>query len=314
MSDEPVHAGELRPARVRVPCSTSNFGSGYDTVGLALDRYLDASFEPDDEDRLAVERTGTLKRLDDTDGPDLVKESFERRMQGRGVTPSGVLRLHSEVPVARGLGTSAGALLAGFDLADAASGLERDDDASFDAAFRREGHGDNIAPSLFGGLRAVATTADGPVVMGLSLSDSVGFAYAAPAAGVSTEEARAILPQKVPHSVAAASLGRLVALLRGLAEGDPELIRIGVRDELHLPYRMSLIPGVSQALSAGMDAGAWAVTVSGAGSGLIAMCEPDAAAAVAAAMHDAFDAGVGDPECVGFALRPDFEGLRRLPV
>ena len=68
------------------------------------------------------------------------------------------------------------------------------------------------------------------------------------------------------------------------------------------------------AISAGKDAGAWAVTVSGAGSGLIAMCPPSDAAAVAAAMHEVFDAGTGDPECVGYVVHPDNEGLRRLPV
>jgi homoserine kinase len=121
---------------------------------------------------------------------------------------------------------------------------------------------------------------------------------------VSTKEARRLLPKQVPHKTAAASLGRLAALINGLASGDPELIRIGVKDELHVPHRLSMIPSVMAAMSAGTDAGAWAVTVSGAGSGLIAMCEPDDAQDVAAAMHEVFDAGTEDPECVGFALRP----------
>lgn len=301
----------LASARVRVPCSTSNLGSGYDTIGLALDRYLEVSFEPDDSGAVRVVREGTLKRLGDHE-PDLVAQAFTRRLEARGKEASGVLRSSSEVPVARGLGTSAAARLAGFDLADAACGEERDDDGAFDAAFRQEGHADNVAPCLFGGLRAVASTPDGPVVMGLDLSDRIGFAYAAPAAGISTEEARRILPAQVPHAVAAASLGRIVALIRGLAEADPDLIRVGVKDELHLPHRLPLIPGVMAAISAGVDAGAWAVTVSGAGSGLIALCEPSDAQEVADAMRRIFDAGRGDPECVGFVVRPDFEGLQRL--
>ena len=113
--------------------------------------------------------------------------------------------------------------------------------------------------------------------------------------------------------MAAASLGRLVALIRGLAEGNPELIQIGVKDELHVPYRLPMIPSAMSAISAGVDAGAWAVTVSGAGSGLIALCEPGDAEAVAKAMHEIFDAKTSDPECVGFALRPNMEGLTRLP-
>lgn len=301
---------DLVPGRVRVPCSTSNFGSGYDTIGLALDRYLEASFEPDDSGVLTVERSGTLERLVD-DEPDLVAEAFSNRL-GRAVEQlSGTIRLLSNIPVARGLGTSAAARIAGFDLADASRGRPPDDDEIFAVSARLEGHGDNVAPCLFGGLRAVASTPDGPVIMGLALSEAIGFAYAAPAARVSTDEARRILPRQVPHKVAAASLGRVLALTRGLAEANPELIRIGVKDELHVPHRLPLIPGVVAAISAGLDAGAWAVTISGAGSGLIGLCHPGDAQVVADAMHEVFDAGTGDPECVGFAVRPDLEGLQR---
>jgi homoserine kinase len=196
----------------------------------------------------------------------LVAETFRRTLARDGVVPAGVLRLRSDIPVARGLGASAAAVLAGYDLARAVRAQARDDDGAFGTALRHEGHGDNAAPSLFGGLRAVARTADGPVVIQLVLSEEVGFAYSAPAAGISTKEAREILPSHVPHKMAAATLGRLVALVRGLAEGNPELIRIGVRDELHVPHRIPLIPSANMAMSAAADAGAWAVTVSGAGS------------------------------------------------
>lgn len=304
---------ELVPARVRVPCSTSNLGSGYDTVGLALERYLEAGFEPDGGTRLALERTGTLERVPGGVDDDLLAVTFARVMERAGIVPSGVLRLHSSIPIARGLGSSASAILGGADLARAALGLERDLDHAFDLALRHEGHGDNAAPSLFGGLRAVAQTADGPVVMGLALHPDVGFAYAAPAAGVSTKEARELLPKRVPHKTAAASLGRLAALMRGLAEANPELIRIGVVDELHVPHRLPMIPGAVAAIGAAVDAGAWAVTISGAGSGLIALSEPGHAATVAEAMREIFDAGANDPECVGFALRPCFRGLHRVP-
>jgi homoserine kinase len=302
----------LLAARVRVPCSTSNLGAGYDTIGLALERYLEVTFTPDDSGKLAVEREGTLATLPEADGNDLVAATFVRQLSEVGAAPSGLLRLSSSIPVARGLGSSAAAVLAGFDLARATLALPRDDHAAFDTVLAHEGHGDNAAPCLHGGLRAVARTADGTVVIRLNLSETVGFAYAAPAARLTTESARSVLPKKVPHRVAAASLGRLAALIRGLAEGRVDLIQIGVKDELHVPYRLPLIPGAAAAMSAATDAGAWAVTVSGAGSGLIAMCEPAKAAEVAEAMRSVFDAGAGDPECVGFAVRPDYQGLQRL--
>lgn len=112
----------LRAARVRVPCSTSNLGSGYDTIGLALDRYLDVTFRPDDSGELRLQRTGTLARLDEDDGPDLVASMFTRQVARGRMTPSGVLHMHSEIPIARGLGTSAAAALAGYDLARAVRG------------------------------------------------------------------------------------------------------------------------------------------------------------------------------------------------
>jgi homoserine kinase len=303
---------ELVSARVRVPCSTSNLGAGYDTIGLALERYLEVSFDPGKEKGLEVQREGTLASLSSEDRDDLVASTFLGELRREGAEAAGVLRLTSSIPVARGLGSSAAAVLAGFDLARAVLGLARADQAAFDTALGYEGHGDNAAPCLFGGLRAVARTADGSEVIELTLSESVGFAYAAPAARLTTESARSVLPKTVPHRVAAASLGRLAALIRGLAEGRVDLIQIGVKDELHVPYRLPLIPSAPGAMSAAIDAGAWAVTVSGAGSGLIAMCEPARAAEVAEAMRVVFDAGVGDPECMGFAVRPDYQGLQRL--
>ncbi|MBK92651.1 MAG: homoserine kinase [Gemmatimonadetes bacterium] len=300
---------DLSSARVRVPCSTSNLGAGFDTLGLALDRFLDVSFTPDSSGSLRVVREGTLRTLPE-DETDIVAEILKSRVAG--VSVSGVLKMHSDIPVGRGLGASAAARVAGHDLALAVRGLPRNDGATFDSAYREEGHGDNAAPSMFGGLRAVAETEDGPMVMSLPLSSQVGFAYAAPSVGVSTDEARRQLPKSVSHGLATASLGRLVALLQGLAEGDADLIRIGAQDELHVPYRMALIPRASSVISAGIDAGAWAVTVSGAGSGLIAMCDQSDAEGVAEAMHQAFDEGSGDPECFGFSLSPTERGLERI--
>jgi homoserine kinase len=305
---------DLRTAHIRVPCSTSNLGSGYDTIGLALDRYLDVTFEPAESGGLTLERLGTLSILSDEDGPDLVATTFEDALKRQGIEPSGHLRLSSTIPISRGLGSSSTAVLAGFDLARAVRGEPRADDEAFDAALDYEGHGDNAAPCLYGGLRAVATTADGTTVIRLHLSDTIGFAYAAPAMRLRTDAARSALPKKVAHKTAAAALGRVAALIRGLAEGVPDLIRIGVKDDLHVPYRLPMIPSAPAAMSAATDAGAWAVTISGAGSGLIAMCEPDRADEIASAMREILAAGGDDPECVGFSARPDHEGLRRLTV
>lgn len=316
-----------RAARVRVPCSTSNLGSGFDTLGLALNRYLTAEFVPGDSG-LHVRRTGTLAHLDTTgpgpgrseasvtpDSDDLLVWAFTEVMSGAGAALDGELTVHSEIPVARGLGSSAAALIAGHDLARAALELDASGEEAFRAAVRREGHGDNAAPCVFGGLQAVVPGGHGLRALRLELSTDIEFAYAAPASPVSTSAARGALPRIIGHEVAVAGLGRLTALTRGLAEADPELICIGFEDGLHVPYRLPLIPAAGDAMNAGREAGAWAVTISGSGSGLIAACPPEASSAVAEAMREVFAEGSNDPDdpdCVGFALEADLEGARRM--
>ncbi len=301
----------LVSAHVRVPCSTSNLGSGFDTLGIAMERYLDVRFQPGGSG-LDVRRTGMLAQSEEDLEQDLLAETFVQGVGAAGATANGVLHVHSEIPVARGLGSSAAALVAGHDLALAALRRGSDPLASFRYAYEREGHGDNAASCALGGFRAVVPGVGGPRALALEISPNVGFAYAAPPTGVATAEARAALPLQVSHHVAVAELGYLAALLRGLAIGDPELIRVGLTDELHVPHRLPLISRAFGAMDAAREAGAWGVTISGSGSGLVAMCAPDEAASVAEAMRAAFAAGGDADRCIGFELRPDFEGIARL--
>jgi len=303
-----VTAPQLIAATVRVPCSTSNLGSGFDVLGLALNSYLEATFEPGGA-VLELERSGTLTGLEEETENDYLVLAFQKVMEAHGAEPHGLIRAISQAPLARGLGSSAMALVAGDALGRTALGLDRAPEAAFQAAQAHEGHGDNAAPCAFGGLRAVIPGDDGPHVLALPLSPDVGFAYAAPATRVSTDAARGALPSHVAHPTAVLGHGRFAGLLHGLATGDPELIRIGFTDELHVPYRLPLIPGAHNAMGAGYDAGAWGVTISGSGSGLIALCAPEQSEAVAEAMREVFCVGGDDPDCWGMSLQPDFEGL-----
>ncbi len=299
---------ELRPATVRVPCSTSNLGSGFDVLGLALNSYLEATFEPAG-DRLELEREGTLLGLAEDIENDHLAWAFRAVMAANDTEPRGAIRATSAVPLARGLGSSAMALVAGNALARAALGLDASRDEAFHAAHARDGHGDNAAPCAFGGLRAVIPGEDEPYVLGLPLSPDLGFAYAAPSLRVTTDAARGALPSHIAHRAAVLGPGRFAGLLHGLATADPDLIRIGLTDELHVPYRLPLIPGAHNAMGAGYDAGAWGVTISGSGSGLIAICPQEMAERVAAAMKGVLCAGADDVDCWGMAMEPDLNGL-----
>jgi len=297
----------MRTIRVRVPCSTSNLGAGFDCIGLALDRYLTATLHVGDNP-LAVERLGTLASLGDAQD-DLVVAAA----RARGSELRGRLVLDSDIPVGRGLGSSAAAAVAGLMIADALTGERPEKTVVAAAAASLEGHPDNAVPATFGGLMAAITEVNESIetirVHRLRLSDAIRFVYAAPQAIVSTKSARQTLPEQIQHGAATRSLARVIALIEGLAEADPEMLRIGFTDELHVPYRLPLIPGGESALRAAWKAGAYAATISGSGSGLIAVCPPDVEFEVNDAMRAAFEHATST-EAIAFVATPDLNGAQ----
>lgn len=302
-------ASSLLACGVRVPCSTSNLGAGFDCIGLAFDRRLDAAWEPGDTP-LEVVRGGTLTDLDTTHEDDTLVAAFTAELGRRGVDAvGGRMIVTSTIPVGVGLGSSGAAAVAGIALATAACGATLDLDAALASAVRLEGHPDNAAPALFGGLVAIAYTEHGtPSAMRLSLSPGLTFIFAAPDARVSTQRARAALPELVPHSAAVRNVGRMGALMYGLANADPTALAVGLSDELHVPYRLPLIPGARAVIDAAIEAGACGATISGSGSGLIAVCPAGREDTVLEAMEAALaKAAVGGS---AFVLHPDMLGAQ----
>jgi homoserine kinase len=287
--------------QVTVPCSTSNLGAGFDCIGLALDRYITASLEAGG-DQLKVVRKGTLLDL-----PDAADDIVARVLRSRDIF--GTLTIDSTIPIGKGLGSSAAAAVAALALAALVKDKHFDPDVALDAATALEGHPDNAAPSIVGGLVAVITDGMRHRSLRLKLSDKIGFGFVAPHSSVSTKAARNALPSQVLHADATRTIARSVALIEGLADGDPELLRIGFSDDLHVPYRIGMIPGGGHALSAAMEAGAWAATISGSGSGLIAACERGCEERVVAAMESAFQTATAH-SALALVVHPDFDGVR----
>jgi homoserine kinase len=278
--------------RVRVPGSTSNLGAGFDCLGLALDFWLEAELVPGDGEATYA---GTVADL--TAETDLVHGILAER----GVLANRSLRVTSTIPVGKGLGSSGAAAVAAFALA----GLDRD--AVYREAVRLEGHPDNVGPAVYGGL---VLAAHRPVR--LALHRSLGIALAIPEAGVSTKAARAILPAEVPREVAVQQAARSAALVQGLVTGDADLIDFGMDDRLAVPHRKRMIPGYDAALEAGLDAGACGVTISGAGSTLVAVTEHGMALEVARALAAALTAAGTRAEPATPA--PALEGLTSRPA
>ncbi|HEX6693191.1 MAG TPA: homoserine kinase [Longimicrobiales bacterium] len=294
---------------VRVPCSTSNLGAGFDCIGLAFRRYLTVRYTAGTA-ALRVARSGTVLHLRESPEHDAVVLAVHASLGPHLLT--GSLEIHSDIPVGRGLGSSAAARVAGLAIAAAIRDEARDrlhDAAMLTLAMQLEGHPDNAAPSLLGGLVVVARDADGaPRAFQSPVSRDIAFGFAAPETELSTTEARAALPQNVPHARAARMLGRMGALVRGLETADPELLRLGLLDELHMPYRLPLIPGGATAIEAAIDCGAWGATVSGSGSGIIAVGPHDRMPAITGAMRAVFDRFA--TTAISFMLEPDTAGLQ----
>lgn len=259
--------------RVRVPASTSNLGAGFDCVGLALDLWLEARLIEGDG---PATYAGTLAHL----SPD--RDLIARTIRSAGLSGRWRLEVRSEIPVGKGLGSSGAAVVAGLALADLARGVALNRERLLERAAAEEGHPDNAGPAIYGGLFLATHRGER-----LTLSPAVGLALAMPDASIDTHAARARLPRDVPREVAIAQASRAAALILGLTQGRPELIAYGMEDQLAVPHRKQLIPGFDAAVAAGKGAGAYGVTISGAGSSLLAITPPRAAGPVAAVMAEA---------------------------
>ncbi len=280
---------------VRVPGSTSNLGAGFDCVGVAVDRWLSVSATTGTGKTITVERRGTLTALEVPPDADLLCRGFVAACAkaGRSV-PSGLaLVADSEIPVARGLGSSAAATVAGAAAATALLGLELDRDDLTALCAELEGHPDNVAPAVYGGANLVlpAVPPDGgPIVAPLVIHESLALVFAVPDFTVETKRARAVLPATLPHGQAVQAAAKGAALVQGLAHADGRLLAAALDDVLHVPFRVPLVPGYAEVTAAARRAGAYGATLSGSGPTVVAVSPAARAGAVGEAMVGAWRA------------------------
>ena len=279
---------------VDVPATTANLGPGFDCLGAALDlnnRFAMRRIEGGGERfELIIEGTeGSHLR----GGPEnLVYRAAQRVWKAAGLEPVALeARVRLAVPPARGLGSSATAIVAGLMGANALVGEPLSKEKLLELAIDIEGHPDNVVPSLLGGLCMTAKAASQRWrVVRCEWTPSVKAVVAIPSIRLSTSEARRAMPKAIPVGDAVVNLGALTLLLQGLRTGNGDLISDGMHDRLHEPYRRRLIKGGDQVKQAAMDAGAWGCAISGAGPSVLALCEEDKGPAVSRAMVKAWEA------------------------
>lgn len=257
---------------IRVPATSANLGPGFDSLGLALDLWNEAIITLAIEYSVQVSGEGREKLS--RGETNLVIRSAQKLAEcaGKRLPPFHV-DCTNRIPLSSGLGSSAAAKLTGLLGANKLLGTPLSNDELLHLAAEMEGHPDNVAPALMGGL--VVSTMEGGNVLAHKLqpranSDPVHITLALPGIHLSTQAARAALPDNVTRRDAVHNISRAVMVAEALRSGDLDLLGRAMTDTLHQPYRLPLIPGGRDAMDAAKEAGAAAAAVSGAGPGIIA--------------------------------------------
>ncbi|MDL2232431.1 homoserine kinase [Ruminococcaceae bacterium OttesenSCG-928-L11] len=256
--------------KVRIPATSANIGSGFDALGVAVALYNYVYMR--ESDRLAI------RSHDGADIPldkeNLVWKTAKHLYDVCGKPLKGLeLEQLSNIPFARGLGSSSACIIGGLLGANEMLGKPLTQDALIDMAAVLEGHPDNTTPALTGGL-VTAVLDNGKVhYVKQEIHNDLRFAVIIPDFELKTSLARSVLPQEIPHTDARFNLARSALMAVSLYSGKYENLRIGADDRLHQPYRLELIPGGGQVMELCLKNGAYAAYVSGAGSSLMAIVD-----------------------------------------
>lgn len=255
---------------VRVPATTANIGPGFDSMGcaLALYNYITCKVLP--AGKLVI--TGCPEPYQNEEN--LAVQGYRAVLSRLGLPNEGLsLNIRAEIPVCRGLGSSAALIAGGAAAANLLHGSPLPPAELLEVTNEIEGHPDNLAPAIYGGLTASLVEDGKPRTVKLPLSPTLRWVAAIPDFELSTHLARAVLPKEVAFVDAVYNASHVAVLVGALGRGDRELIAMALRDRLHQPYRESLIPEYGKVKAAAEQCGAIAFCISGAGPTLLALTD-----------------------------------------
>ncbi|MDR1702998.1 MAG: homoserine kinase [Sporomusaceae bacterium] len=289
----------MKSVKVRVPGTTANCGPGFDTIGIALSVYNELELSLLPEKGLEIIIAGTGAAVLPRDEKNIVLEAigllFDRlakefHYSPRADLPGLRLKMDNQIPLARGLGSSAAAIVAALVAANAISGAKFSQEDILAMATQMEGHPDNVAPAIYGGVTlSITAETSGERVRCLKFLPAAKFSLvvAVPEFELATKLSREALPNVVPLRDAVFNISRAALLTGALALGKLEYLKEALDDKLHQPYRQKLITGMSDVFKAATDNGALGAVLSGSGPCLIAFTESNEDA-IGSAMVDAF--------------------------
>src|ERR671917_1709955 len=295
---------------VRVPATSANLGPGYDAVGLALSLSMRISLDRSPHPIVEVHGTGAdLIPREPDEHPAYRAAQFVAELMGESDVHFHLVQ-ENDIPPARGLGGSAAALVGGAVAANDLLGRSMAPPDLLNLVCDLDGHPDNAAPALLGGLVIGTRTPEGVSAVRLE-PENLKAVVAVPDFAVSTTAARQALPESVSHRDAAFNVGRSGLLLGALATGEYALLRVAMQDRLHQPYRAHLIPGLGDVIEAALAGGAHGACLSGSGPTVLAFAPENRATKIGAAMQAGF--AKQDVETKAWALDVDLAGARVEP-
>jgi len=303
----------MNKVSIRVPATSANCGSGFDTLGLACTLYNEVTYEITSSRGFQLEVTGEGAEYLKPCGRNLAFASFlrvwnevtARERIGLKVT------MHNRIPMSRGLGSSSSAIVAGIYAGNILSGNRFNDDELLGFATEIEGHPDNVAPALLGGF--TISYMDGRKAHSLRVEPAkpLKFIAVVPERRLPTVLARQAIPKTVSHHDAVFNTSRASLLVGALLSGEYQYLASGLEDKLHQPYRAHLIPGLEDVFEAARNAGAYNAIISGAGSTLMAYADVNADhEKIARAMQDAFLKN--NEPCAYHILDLDLDGVKEI--
>lgn len=258
---------------IKVPATSANLGPGFDALGLALDLWNESTFELAEDFTVYVEGEGNGRLAQGRNNLIIRAAQTLAKRVGKELPPLHV-RCINHIPLGSGLGSSAAATLTGLLAANALTESRLLDEEILILATEIEGHSDNVAPALMGGL-VVSTLNDGKVIARKLPIAPIHITVIVPDFHFPTREARNSLPKQVDMKDAVHNISRALLVTEALRTGDLSLLGEAMTDRLHQQYRIPLIPGAEQAMRAMKMAGSAAVALSGAGPSLIAFSQTE---------------------------------------
>lgn len=259
--------------RVKVPATTANIGPGFDCLGMAIDVYNTIEVEECDEG-LYIEVMGQGCREIPRDRTNLVYRSMQKVFDEVCYRPKGIrMTLINDIPVARGLGSSAACIVGGMVAANALSGFRLGLHELMKLAVQVDGHPDNVVPALVGGMTAACLEGDEVLYVKMDPPPGIKLAVMIPDFELNTSKARRVLPDAIPFKDVVFNISRTAILVAALLTRKLDMLAVATQDRLHQPYRKALIPHWDDIFSYAGKWGAKGIFLSGSGPAVVAILD-----------------------------------------